>query len=162
MKGKLRRNGFTLVELLVVISIIGILATLITPRFLNQNRRAEIAEAINFLGALRRAQLAYADTAGGGNFLDIMYDPVTESDLSFSKLGLVPPKVGSRFYYFCGGEAGINDCTAYWWKKPDGSHSGSVAVSINLPTGKLKCWYDSEVSPLTSVEDAQGNVLGCR
>jgi len=59
-KNKNQNAGFTLIELLVVIVIIGILAAVALPTFLNQANKARESEAKSNLGAINRAQQAYA------------------------------------------------------------------------------------------------------
>ncbi len=49
------KKGFTLIEVLIVVVIIGILASLILPRMLAQPERVMTAEAMNYFGVIARA-----------------------------------------------------------------------------------------------------------
>ncbi len=56
-----KQSGFTLIELVVVISIIAILAAVAIPRFINLQTQASIAKLNGFLGAIKSASaLAHA------------------------------------------------------------------------------------------------------
>lgn len=70
------KRGFTLLELIIVIIVIGILASLALPRYMKVSERARAAEAKNILGVLRRAQMIYI--AQYGNYSDAMDDLAVE------------------------------------------------------------------------------------
>ncbi len=61
---KNQKKGFTLVEVLIVVVIIAILASLIVPRMLMQTEKAKAAEAIQMIGAIKRAAERYYDFHG--------------------------------------------------------------------------------------------------
>ncbi len=63
---KQSEKGFTLVELLVVIIIIGILAAIALPNFLNQSAKAKQSEAKQNVGTFNRLQTAYRGGSDGG------------------------------------------------------------------------------------------------
>jgi prepilin-type N-terminal cleavage/methylation domain-containing protein len=70
---RMNRQGFTLIELMVVIVIIGVLASLAIPRFTEASAKAKIAEAPRVLASYESAYLAavaeQANVTGGANAL---------------------------------------------------------------------------------------------
>jgi len=71
-----RKKGFTLIEILIVVIILGILATLAVPQFTRMISRARMAEAWAGLGAVRTAQSIYwmEKTAYAGSISDLDCD----------------------------------------------------------------------------------------
>ena len=65
MKTPNSRSGFTLVELLVVLGVIGLLAGLLLPALAQARLRGQSAQAMNNLRQLGLAWLLYADDHGG-------------------------------------------------------------------------------------------------
>ena len=57
-------KGFTLAEILIVIVVLAVMASLVMPRFTGQTDKAAAAEAIGIMGAIHRALLQFNDENG--------------------------------------------------------------------------------------------------
>ena len=87
------RSGFTLLELLMVVIIIGILAALALPNYIKSVERSRASEVVTVLGQLRSAAQRYCAQSDGippalYSELDIE-DPTTNTEL-MSRWGLAP------------------------------------------------------------------------
>ena len=59
------RHGFSLVELMVVVTITAVLAAIALPTFTGYINRSRASEAVEFLGAISMRQEAYRSEFGG-------------------------------------------------------------------------------------------------
>ncbi|MBI3312390.1 MAG: prepilin-type N-terminal cleavage/methylation domain-containing protein [Candidatus Omnitrophica bacterium] len=54
-----KQKGFTLLELLMVVIIIGVLAAIAVPQYLKTREKARMSEALSVLGQIRSAEARY-------------------------------------------------------------------------------------------------------
>ena len=82
-----RRSGFTLIELMIVVAIIGILAAIAVPGFMRFQLRSRVSEAKTNLHSIRVAELSFVSTAA--TFLPALASPVPDAGLGPQKVGWV-------------------------------------------------------------------------
>ncbi len=59
-----KQQGFTLIELMIVVAIIGILAAIAIPAYQDYTARAQASEAVSLLGGLKTPIVEYYNTNG--------------------------------------------------------------------------------------------------
>lgn len=89
---KTLKNGFTLVELMIVVAIITILSAVAVPRFGSQIQKAKDAKALSLVGNWRSAStLYYTDNTGeyAENFGELAeYVDTQTQNQTFEEVGL--------------------------------------------------------------------------
>ena len=125
-----KRSGFTLLEIIIVIIIVGVLASLALPRLFNTIEYSRSTEALNTIGVLKRAadrcDMAVEATAGTA-------DNYGDCD-TFAELGVEDPgtAASSTFNYVITAYA-----TPSWQvvSTSTRAHLGTITFTYNTVTG---------------------------
>jgi len=125
------REGYTLIELMIVVVIIGILAAVAIPSFQSYLQRSRTAEAVVFLGEIKQRQEAYR--AEFGQYCNVpAWNPVTlpmggdkvvfdGNAAGWAALGAAPDGPVRFQYRTLAGPPGTNpgiagyDGSDFWW-----------------------------------------------
>ena len=141
------QRGFSLTELMIVVAIIGILATIAIPNFLRYQAKAKQTEAKSNLVALHTAEIAYF--AENNGFVD-----------DFNAIGFGVSGASQRYYYELGNANQGTlppGCTASTLDSV--SPTGFTAVAIGNIDGDPTCdvWTITEQKVLKNVTNDVSN-----
>ncbi|BDQ38450.1 type II secretion system protein GspG [Pseudodesulfovibrio nedwellii] len=140
-KGRKRqgREGFTLIELMVVIVILGVLAGLIVPQFMDEPQKARVVKA--------KMQMESISTSLKKFYIDNGFYPTTEQGLealvrkpstgrtpkNYASSGYLPkvPKDpwGTQYIYISPGKHGKFDLSSYGADGVSGGKDGDADVN---------------------------------
>ena len=119
----MKKRGFTLIELVMVIVILGILAAMVLPRFIDLTSKARESAAKGSLGAVRAAiAITYASNAA---YSAATLIPTTIEAAMFQE-NQIPDEVassasGSDNVYVTGeAPVGVTDTGGWWYDSANG------------------------------------------
>jgi len=133
-------KGFTLIELMIVVVIIGILAALAIPRFMRSTTKSKQSEAKQLLKQIYTMQHAYRQ-----EFNAYACNGVTASAAATATFAVIGVDIGTTARYTYVMTAGVNtfNCVATATNLDDDATNDVWRID---DTGTLSCTTDDSVS----------------
>jgi type IV pilus assembly protein PilA len=134
---RIRRDaGFTLIDMLFVVGLIGLLASLAIPGLMRARGAAQAASALGSLRVINGAELSFAITCGLGFYAP---DLPTLGIAPGSGEPYLPPEMSSGFTY---------EKSGYTFSLAGTGLNGAPAACNGLPAGQASSGYAAVADPL--------------
>ena len=138
MKKTTSRNGFTLIELIIVMVILGIMAAVAVPRYLDSIANAEESAEDAVISAIKNGLKQYANnkllTDGRAEWPDNPFDVLAEKPAGYTNDGDLADTDGEWTFFTNGDGTQIShqrsDNSRYYWSYDKGTQGGGDDAAI--------------------------------
>lgn len=132
-----KQQGFTLIELMIVVAIIGILAAIAIPAYQDYTIRAQVSEGLNLTGACKAAVTEFYQDTGG-----------FPTDNATAGLAAATEITGKYTTQVAVGAGGV--CAATYGKEANTNIAGAVLSMTPFDNAGSISWDCTGAAPLVN------------